>query len=654
MNRDNASAGQTGVPAQAEPAAPALPAFLQTRADGIYVDPAKIATKDDFGHFVARLIHAGFRFAGLNYPLFQRLANEWAPAKEAQVERLAAAIVPFEAARKELYKAVKITSGGELAEYFFEPAMIATIERTPLLGPVDEDGTEGIVGWDERRDRKPTELDPDEFVFDLWTKGISYGIDYDRVKRIIAGKEVGRFPVARMLEPVEGSDAGIREVFAGLHRDNAPKQLAGGRLDLRQFANRFPQIDKGVPIIKKIPRSFGKPGMTVSGKVVEPNEKPKDFDLATLAGPGTKVEKRPDGEYIVSAIDGFLSLDSKTNLVSVTEKVVNTEGVSLRTTGDLNLVGDEFETHGDVQERRVVEGKHMSFRGDVYGMIVSRGGNVLIDGNIVKGKAESPGGKITVQGRASQADITAVDGEIELAVAEGCTIVGSRVRIGRASSCEIVAEHLEAEQLEGCKVAANSLQIGASRNRRDSETAIYVLVPDFGEFEDREKTLNEELAKLAANATAISAKLAELRGHPELSKFLALDIKLKKGELKLSPEQSEQVHKAALRFVPIIQQIRALSAELERQKAAQAAKKAELEATIHQRQETAAAVGCKIDQVEGESIVRRLQMLPGEATFSESQLESIRTRMRAPDSNRLFYGTEGTFEWRLSVVGMAD
>lgn len=635
---------------------PPLPAFVRRRDDGVFVDPAAITAEHQFGTFVERLFTAGFRFSGLDYPLFQRLVHEWVPAPNAPALRLADAIVPFETVRRDLYKSVRVSPGGEQAEYFFEPAMIETIQRTPLLGPPGEDGSAPVAGWEDRREMKPTELDADELVAALWAKGVRYGIDYAEVRRIIAGKQFGRFEVARMLAAEEGSNAGIAEVFAGLHRDNAPKRLADGRLDLHQYGNRFPQIGKGVAIFRKIPRSFGKPGLTVAGKTVEPANKPTDLDLQALAGPGTLVERRPDGEYIVAAMDGFLNLDSKTNLVSVTEKVVHTEGISLRTTGDLSLAGDEFETHGDVQERRVVEGKHMTFHGDVYGTLLSRGGDIRIDGNIVKAKAASPGGSITVQGRASQAELRAVDGRIELPVAEGCTLIASRVRIERAYNCEIIAEEVEAEHLEGCAVAALSIAIGSSLNRRDAETAVSVLVPQFAEFRALEKQLGGELDKLEQVRAALSGQTAQLRGQPELAKFIALDMKLKRGEVKLTPQQSEQVHKAAQRFLPSIQKIRQLSAELDKTRQQIAQKEAELAAAVHRRHEAAAAVGCRIGQVGGDTVVRTLPLLPLEPNLSDAQIAIIQPRLRSPDSNqqRLFAAAAGAFEWRYLEAAEGD
>jgi hypothetical protein len=650
MNEDPAA--PPAAPAE-ETAAPPLPAFVRSRADGIYVDPGAIAAEHQFGTFVERLFAAGSRFAGLDYPLFQRLAHDWAPAPDAAEQRLADAIVPFEPARRGLYKAVRTTAGGEQAEYFFEPAQIEVVERTPILGPPGEDGVAPVTGWQDRREARPTGLDPDELVAHLWTLGVRYGIDYEGVRRIIRDKQFGRFEVARMLAPEEGRDAGIEEVFAGLHRDNAPKRLADGRLDLHQFGNRFPQIGKGVAIFRKIPRRFGRPGRTVAGKAVEPAGKPKDLDLQTLAGPGTLVERRPDGDYIVAAMDGFLSLDGSSNLVSVTEKVVHTEGISLRTTGDLSLAGDEFETHGDVQERRVVEGRHMTFHGDVYGTLLSRGGDIRIDGNMVKARAASPGGSITVQGRASQAELRAVDGRIELAVAEGCTLIAGRVRVGQAYNCEIIAEQVEAELLEGCAVAALTLDIGRSRNRRDAESAISVLMPQFAEFRAQAKRLADELARLEQSRAALSAQTGELRGQPELAKFIALDMKLKKGEIKLTAAQSEQVHQAARRFLPTIGRIRQLSAELERTRQEVDHKQAELAELTRRHAEAAAAIGCRIGEVAGDTVVRTLPLLPLEANLSDGQIAFIRPRLRSADGTqqRLFAAAEGAFEWHAGGAG---
>jgi uncharacterized protein len=650
MSQDTPPIMPSGAPAAFE--LPALPAYVVVNESGVFIDPTAMSMESDFALFVDLLYTSGFRFLALRYALFQRLIHHGRPNAENVPEQLADAIVPFEVDRREIYKGVKIASSGEKAEYFFESVSLERIQLTPIFGPPKEDGSVEVIDWSESREIYPTELNLDEFVFDLWGKGVRYGIDLERVNAIIANKEKGRFVIAHMLAPEEGSDAGILEVFEALHRDNSPKRLSGGRLDLRQFKNRFPQIKKDVAILKKIPRTFGKTGITVFGKVLEPIEKPKDFNLITLSGLGTRVETREDGEYIVASKDGFLSLDSQTNQVSVTEKVINVEDVSLRTTGDLKLSGDDFENLGDVQEGRIVEGKHMSFQGDVYGQLHSNGGEIKIGGNIVKGKAVSSGGSISVKGRASQAELRAVGGLIEVSSAEGCVIIASKVRIETAHSCEIYAEVIEAKMLVGCAVAAQTLNIEISSNRRDMETVVGVLIPNLGEIQSRENKIANELESLAQSETVLVRQIGQLHNQPELVAYLALDAKLKKGQIKLSNEQAEIAQKAAQRFMPFIQKIRELSVALEKLKTKSTQLQADLQEVIRQHKEMTANIGCHINQITGETVVCSLPMIPQEPVLSDVQIAAIKPRLQNSGGNlqRLFSGGKGCFDWHYVEV----
>jgi hypothetical protein len=136
------------------------------------------------------------------------------------------------------------------AEYYFEPVV--------LTDPADPDGP-GV----------PAQLDPDEFVADMWGKGIRFGIDMAAVRAAIGAGRAERINVARRLDPLAGTDAQIIEVSAELHRSDAPRQLANGKLDLMAFQNRFPQIKQGVRLLKKVPRQAGKTGFELSGLPLE-------------------------------------------------------------------------------------------------------------------------------------------------------------------------------------------------------------------------------------------------------------------------------------------------------------------------------------------------------------------------------------------------
>ena len=160
----------------------------------------------------------------------------------------------------------------------------------------------------------------------------------------------------------------MREQTLALHRDDSPAILANGRIDLGFFKNHFPQVAEGTRLLQKMPRRLGQPGRDIDGSVLEA-ELPRDFEIEDLAGPGTRVERNAKGEFLVAARDGFLNIDAKSQQVSVTEKIVNREGVSQRTTGNLILVGDHYEEHGEVQEHRTVAvfPAAMAFREEVIG-----------------------------------------------------------------------------------------------------------------------------------------------------------------------------------------------------------------------------------------------------------------------------------------------
>ena len=626
-----------------------LPAFIDKRPEGLFVIPARISSEDDFTRFVDRLFSGGDRFAGLEYAVFLRLLYPRDEPLPAGPLMLAGAIVAFPEARRTLYKEVRFSPNRESAEYLFEPVAMEIVEQVPQFGPIREDSSALVTGYEEKVTFVPTRLDFDEFVAAMWLKGVRYGIDAAAVRQTIERGDTTRVEVARMLAPTPGCDAGIVEVSDALHRDDSPKVLSSGRHDLRQFANRYPQIAAGTALLKKIPRILGKCGYAVTGSILDPGPLPKDFDLNTLAGPGTRVERRDDGEYLAAIRDGFLSLDAATNQVSVTDKVINREGISLRTTGDLKLSGDEFESHGDVQERRVVEGRHMTFRGDVFGTVLSKGGDILIEGNIVGGKAVSPRGSVVITGRASQASVEAEGGEIRIKLAEGCSIIGTRVSVERAVNCEIIAETLEVEQMESCAVAARSMRVGVTSTRKEAENLLSVLVPELSVYHHRREQLNDEQAAADKALAEKRLELEHLKKQPDLAKYLALEAQLRKGEIQLTPVQKEHLQKAMRRFAPDLQQLRATMTEV--QKLQEDSERLSQERhSITLREEAAVRdVACSIKLIDGETLVRRLTLPTPEFSLDALLVKEIRGRLRQFDKSLapLFSGCDGAFEWRL-------
>lgn len=622
-----------------------LPAFIERRVAGLFVDQAMAAREGGFMSFVERIFAADVRFTGLDYAVFLNLLYGLKEPPGMPV-RLADAIVPFPPKRRALYRTVKIAPDKSTAEYMFEPVEIEVEEMALVFSAPGEDGGAEVIGQEIKKHNEPTRLDFDEFVAAMWEKGVRFGIDATRVREVIQSRQALRLEIARTRPPTPGRDASIEERTQALHRDNAPKILPDGRMDLRQFKNRFPQIVGGERLLQKVPAAQGKPGWNVVGAQLAP-EMPKDYELAPLAGAGTCVVKGADGEFIVAAMDGFLNIDNQTNQVSITEKIVSREGVSMKTTGDVALAGDEFEEHGEVQDRRAVEGRHMTFFADVYGNIVSRGGRVVFKASIAGGQASSPGGSITVEGRASRAVLEARGGEIHAEFAEGCTIVGDRVTVKQAVNCDILGETVTIGISEGSAIAGKCVRIAQSTTRKDTETIVALLVPDMTRHELDVGELDKARLQAEKLVAMQDERLAELLADTGFKQYLALSTTIAKGGAKLSAQHEANWREAQAKFAPQVRNLQAAQ-----QLRAQAQKKlddllAQLAALANKKRHVGDGIACAIEEVRGDTLVRRLAYQPDQSIVGGTQAQEITAHLRefGVSDDRLFWGNAGEFAW---------
>lgn len=630
-----------------------LASCLIRREDGVFVDLSQVG--GGFDRIVDGLFSNGARFRWLDYGLLTGLLYD--PDRVARehgataLVKLAEDVVAFPERRRALYKGVKIDSAWQTAEYFFEPVAMEVTVDEPIYGEPGEDGVAPITGTTRKQVMQPTKLDLDEFIADMWCKGVRFGIDTDAVAEVIARGTTTRMNVARQLNATEGSDAEIEEACTVLHRDNSPKLLLNGKADLRKFQNRFPQISKGARLLKKKARVLGNPGFRVNGQRIEPLVPQDNIDLFALSGPGTYVETQEGSEYILAAGDGFLSLDTSSNVISVTEMIENKGGISLKTTGDLTLSGNDFVEHGEVQEGRMVEGKNMTFHSDVYGDIVSQGGFILFEANLSSGSARSHGGDITANGRAFNSTIEACSGRVTLSYAESCLILADSVAIERAVNCEIIATTVQIGSSEGCGIAGRDIRIKSSGACRSKETMISILVPDSSATDKQIAELGNaigECNKLVANK---DQELAELKAEPEFAKYLALASSIRQGKIQLNEAQKDSWQKMTARFSKQMSAGSKLTAEKQEQLARVKSLQQEQEELKAQLQKTSAGICCEIEDVVGDTVVRSMVYPNGVASFQKNKPTEIRTRLREQDARhkRIFSNDAGSLKWQYEL-----
>ena len=615
-----------------------LPAGVVQRPDGVYLDVRLLAP--ELTAAIDILFRSGFVLRGLDYPVLARalygVGPELAPNPELLV-RIGDRLEPFPAERRPLYRNVKIRDGE--AEYFFEPIYLPAEELS--------DGT--------LLPERPAQLDFDEFVADMWLKNVRFGIQVAAVRAALAAPKGERVAAARDLEPTPAQDARVVEVASELHRSDAPRQRADGTVDLTSFQNRFPQIKQGVRLLQKLPGVPGEPGRNIAGQPLAALA-PNDVDFSRFAGEGTVIAREADGEFLVAAREGFLNVDPKSGQVALSDKIISREGVSGRTTGNLELMG-AFEEFGDVQELRDVNGSDITVHGDVFGNINSSGGTIVLGRNLVGGRAINAKGDIRIEGVASGATIQTASGTVTITGrAESCVISAPKVVISEASNCEIFADEVQMELAIGCAVAGRSVLVESAGPRKNSEMFVYVVVKDVAGHDAELETLQKQVAVHEVEIAAWRVEHDRLNAMAEVRSYLTLAEKLRKGEIHLTPAQVPHLKKVAGAVAPHIKQIGQLVQSIkvaEEAIAGARSRRDELEAL---KRDAAARSSVRVTMVDGEVLVRTLPLGEAVAGNFMAAAKDYKAMLRGPrlDSLAIFAGSTGSVNWHGASLAEAS
>ncbi len=607
-----------------------LPTFLQVTDEGLMIEVKGLLGNKLFEAFIDRLFAGGQLLVDLDYSIFTKLLfdAEWCSIQsDAQATvRLAAGIGDFSADRKLLYRDIKIRPGGAAAEYFFEG-------NAPLVG-------------EEADQPQDANLRFDEFVAHAWGRQIKYGLKQDVIEKGMHNRQAERVVVAELLEPVPGQDAKIEEVLDTLHVSNAPKIREDGKVDLESKANFFPQAKRGDCLLRKVERKLGKPGITVLGKLISPRL-PKDVDINRFIGPGTCLEVGEQGEMISAVQDGFILIDEKSRKISVNEKIENKTGVSTKTTGSLQLDVEEYVEHGEIQEKRTIQGKHLTLMADVFGNVVSQGGDIRIAGNLSGGSAETDSGNINIEKRMSRAKVKALEGEVRASYADTSCIVAKVLKIEHAINCELVADTVIAGQLEGCLVIAREIKVKTSTARRTDENRLVLLTPDLTELTKQIDGLQRELLELEPPLQQKQKAINKLKQDPEFVKFLNLYDSVKSNKIKLVGNQAASWKKLVEQHAINFKKMAKLSEEgnvIYQQLKQLKQQQQELK---QQREQLDSNVGCEVKQVIGETQVLTLSVEGGLAFYADKSAAEMRDSLikGGHPSKSIFAGSSGKVSW---------
>jgi hypothetical protein len=278
-----------------------------------------------------------------------------------------------------------------------------------------------------------------------------------------------------------------------------------------------------------------------------------------VAGEGTVIENLRGGEFLVSAVEGFLSIDPGTKRISIGPKIISREGVSARTTGNLQLTG-EYEEFGDVQEQRLSKAATSPSTATCSAIINSRGGDIVL--------SPQPDGRQRHQrrrrhpraGRGVGRRAADEKGRGVLARAESCIISGTQ---GGDRRGEQLRHHGRRSGHQG----GRGLRHRRAQDRdqpapvRASRTRCCCIrwcrTPPGSTRSSPSCSPRWQHAQREANLR--KAEIDAITGQTEVRNYLTLATRVRKREITLTPEQEPLFHKMAAAVGPSLKAVAKIS-----------------------------------------------------------------------------------------------
>lgn len=220
----------------------------------------------------------------------------------------------------------------------------------------------------------------DQIVNLLAQEGITYGIDTEKLKRILQEQQEGQFVIARGTPPQPPEDETVEILFkTGTYL--FPREDRYGKVDFREY-QRIPTVEKGTLLARKIPGKPGTPGVGVRGETIEP---PPPQPVRLVCGPGTALTD--NGTAVVATIGGQPTCDiyGRTYVFGVNQLYIIDRDVDVRT-GNVRFRGN-IEVRGSIKPGMIVHATgNLTILGDVDTARVGAYGRVNIAGSVVNSR----------------------------------------------------------------------------------------------------------------------------------------------------------------------------------------------------------------------------------------------------------------------------
>ena len=328
----------------------------------------------------------------------------------------------------------------------------------------------------------------------IQSNGIVHGLVENKIlKQWIQNKNMRRRPlkIAQGTPPVPPKDARI--VF---HFETNPQKTGtekkDGKIDYKDRGEII-SVKAGTLLAEKIPPEEGKPGLDVTGKIINV-QKPKDLIIKT----GKGVTKSPDNLQVIASVNGMVEIDNS-GKINVHQVLVINGDVGMQT-GHIFFDG-VVVVRGEVSPGFQVKAEQLEASAIMNGEVTTTG-DILVKGGIV-------GSKINANGTVTAKFLKATQIVSKRDVVAQKEIVDCMLNVGGRCLCEtgkIVASHISASG--GVKAA----EIGS-----DYSSSCQIMVGVSSKTQKQIKRLTNTLKQCKKDEqTEIKAEISRIKAR-ELS-----------------------------------------------------------------------------------------------------------------------------------------
>ncbi len=275
---------------------------------------------------------------------------------------------------------------------------------------------------------------------DIRMKGVSYGIDESVLIKALEDKKYGeKICFAKGTMPEDGIDGELVFHF-NLEQSAAPTiNETSGRVDYKDL-NLFVQVQAGEKLVSKKPATEGKPGYTVTGRLL----KQKVGKEAKLPS-GKNVEYDTDRNTMFASITGRVDYKNFNITISPCHTVSKDVDLSV---GNISFDGDVIIKGSVISDIVIKASRNVEVYGVVEGAKIIAGGNIVLRSGILgndKGVLEAGN------------DVIAKYIERTKVYAEGNILIDSMMHCRAESGRNIVAKGRHGSIIGGTIKAQNSV-----------------------------------------------------------------------------------------------------------------------------------------------------------------------------------------------------